>query len=305
MKEGQLLPVGPMEIVVSGFPQQRVHATKSLTFDNRGGLYVNVGNPSNSCTDPDQTKTAGLNPCTHLDHGGGVWRFDANRTGQIFEKDGKRYMSGLRQTNSLRWNLTVNALYLVQHGRGGLNRWPEYYNGEQNADLPSEELLRVDEGSKFSFPYCYHDQLQGKRLLSPEYGGDGKKVGDCDKYAPPVAAYPGHWAPNDMLFYTGSQFPRKYSGGALIAFHGSGDRTPLPEAGYNVVFQPMQNGNVSGKYEILADGFAGKNPLLKREEAMSRPMGLAQGPDGSLYIADSVKGKIWRVMYRGTTTSSQ
>lgn len=305
MKEGQLQPAGPVEIVVSLFPQQRVHPTKSLAFDNRGGLYVNVGNPSNACTEPDQAKTAGLNPCTHQEHGGGVWRFDANRTGQIFEKDGARYMTGLRQTNSLRWNSAVNALYLVQHGRGGLNRWPEYYDDEQNAELPSEELLRVDEGSVFGFPYCYHDRLQGKRVLSPEYGGDGKKVGDCAKYAPPLAAFPGHWAPNDMLFYAGSQFPRKYFGGALIAFHGSGGRSPLPQAGYNVVFQPMQDGKTSGNYEVLADGFAGKAPLMKSEEAAARPVGLAQGPDGSLYVADSVKGKIWRVMYRGTTTSSQ
>jgi glucose/arabinose dehydrogenase len=304
MKEGQLLPAGPVEVVVSGFPQQRAHATKSLTFDNRGGLYVNVGNPSNACTEPDQTRTAGLNPCTQQEHAGGVWRFDANRIGQIFEKDGTRYMKGLRQTNSLRWNPTVNALYLVQHGRGGLNRWPEYFNDQQNADLPSEEFLRIEDGSTFSFPYCYHDLLQGKRFLSPEYGGDGKTVGDCDKYPAPVAAYPGHWAPNDLLFYTGSQFPRKYSGGALIAFHGSGDRTPLPQAGYTVVFQPMQGGKASGNYEILADGFTGKDVLMKREEAAARPMGLAQGPDGSLYISDSVKGKIWRVMYRGTTTTS-
>lgn len=305
MKEGQLLPAGPVEMVVTGFPQQRVHATKSLAFDNRGNLYVNVGNPSNACTEPDQTKTAGLTPCTHQEHGGGVWRFDANRTGQVFEKDGSRYMKGLRQTNSLRWNPLVNALYLVQHGRGGLDKWPEYFNAEQNAELPSEEFLRIDEGTTYGFPYCYHDGVQNRRFVSPEYGGDGKKTGDCDKYPAPLAAYPGHWAPNDLLFYTGSQFPRKYYGGALIAFHGSGDRTPLPQAGYKVVFQPMQDGKPSGKYEILVDGFAGKDVLMNRQDAVSRPMGLAQGPDGSLYIADSVKGKIWRVIYKGVTTSSQ
>lgn len=303
LKEGQLLPAGPLQVVVGGFPQQRVHPTKSLAFDTRGGLYVNVGNPSNACTEPDQTRTAGLNPCTHQEHGGGVWRFDANKVGQVFEKDGTRYMRGLRQTNSLRWNPTVNALYLVQHGRGGLDKWPEYYNAEQNAEAPSEELLRVEQGSVFGFPYCYHDRIQGKRLVSPEYGGDGKKTGDCDKYPPPVAAYPAHWAPNDLFFYTGSQFPAKYREGALIAFHGSGDRTPLPQAGYNVVFQPMRDGKAAGQYEVFAEGFAGKPVLMKREEAAGRPVGLAQGPDGSLYISDSVKGKIWRVIYRGPVSS--
>jgi glucose/arabinose dehydrogenase len=296
LKAGQLLPAGPMETMVSGFPQQRVHPTKTLTFDNQGGLYVNIGNPSNACTEPDQTKSNGLNPCTHQEHGGGVWRFDANRTGQVHGKDGQRYSSGLRQTNAMRWHPTANALYLAQHGRNGLNRWQEYFNEELNAETPAEELQRIDRGANHGFPYCYYDRLQGKRVLAPEYGGNGKAVGDCAKYPLPVAAFPAHWAPNDLLIYNGTQFGAKYRGGAFIAFHGSGSRAPLPQGGYNVVFQPMRDGKASGDYEVFASGFAGKTVLKTREEAVARPMGLAEGPDGSLYIVDSVNGKIWRVM---------
>jgi glucose/arabinose dehydrogenase len=296
LKAGQLLPAGPMEVVVSGFPQQRVHPTKTLTFDNQGGLYVNIGNPSNACTEPDQTKTNGLSPCTHQEQGGGVWRFDANRTGQVHGKDGQRYSSGLRQANAMRWHPTANALYLAQHGRNGLNRWTEYFTEATNAETPAEELQRIDRGANLGFPYCYYDRLQNKRVLAPEYGGDGKAVGDCAKYPLPVAAFPAHWAPNDMIFYTGTQFDAKYRGGAFIAFHGSGSRAPLPQGGYNVVFQPMRDGKASGNYEVFADGFAGKAAIKAREEAAARPMGLAEGPDGSLYVVDSVKGKIWRVI---------
>src|SRR5688572_2393392 len=268
LKAGQLLPAGPMEVVVGGFPQQRVHPTKTLAFDNAGGMYVNIGNPSNACTEPDQTKSNGLNPCTHQERGGGVWRFDANRTGQAHGKDGQRYSSGLRQANAMGWHPTANALYLAQHGRNGLNRWTEYFNEDTNAETPAEELQRIDRGANFGFPYCYYDRLQGKRILAPEYGGDGKATGDG----------------------------AKYRGGAFIAFHGSGSRAPLPQGGYNVVFQPMRDGKASGNYEVFADGFAGKAVLKLREEAAARPMGLAEGPDGSLYIVDSVKGKVWRVI---------
>ena len=304
MKEGQLSAAGPAEVVVSGFPQQRVHATKTLAFDNRGGLYVNVGNPSNACTEPDQTKTAGLSPCAHQAVGGGVWRFDANRAGQVHGKDGTRYSSGLRQANAMRWHPTVNALYLAQHGRNGLNRWTEYFNDELNAETPAEELQRIDQGADHGFPYCYFDRVQGKRILAPEYGGDGKKAGDCGKYPLPVAAFPAHWAPNDLLIYTGAQFGQKYQGGAFIAFHGSGSRAPLPQGGYNVVFQPLRDGKAAGNYEVFANGFAGRDVLKTRDEAAARPMGLAEGPDGSLYIVDSVKGKVWRVINRGGPTSS-
>lgn len=204
----------------------------------------------------------------------------------------------------MRWHPTVNALYVAQHGRNGLNRWTEYFNEEQNAETPAEELQRIDQGANHGFPYCYYDRLQGKRILSPEYGGDGRKVGDCAKYPLPVAAYPAHWAPNDLLIYTGSQFGQKYQGGAFIAFHGSGSRTPLPQGGYNVVFQPLRDGKAAGNYEVFASGFAGRDVLKTREEAAARPMGLAEGPDGSLYIVDSVKGKVWRVINRGGATSS-
>ena len=296
LKAGQLLPAGPMEVVVSGFPQQRVHPTKTLAFDNAGGLYVNIGNPSNACTEPDQTRSNGLNPCTHQERGGGVWRFDANRAGQVHGKDGQRYSSGLRQANAMAWHPAANALYLAQHGRNGLNRWTEYFNEEANAETPAEELQRIDRGANLGFPYCYYDRLQGKRILAPEYGGDGKATGDCAKYPLPVAAFPAHWAPNDLLLYDGTQFGAKYRGGAFIAFHGSGSRAPLPQGGYNVVFQPLRDGKAAGNYEVFADGFAGKAVLKVREEAAARPMGLAEGPDGSLYIVDSVKGKIWRVI---------
>ena len=305
MKEGQTLPVGPAETVVSGFPQQRVHPTKSLAIDNQGGLFVNVGNPSNSCTAEEGTKAPGLNPCTHLERGGGVWRFDANRAGQTFDKDGKRYLTGLRHTNSLRFNPVANRVFLMQHGRNMLHLWTEYYTAELNAENPAEELLLVDEGVNYGFPYCYYDRQQGKRVLAPEYGGDGKNTGDCGKYPAPAAHFPAHWAPNDLLFYSGSQFPKKYYGGAFIAFHGSGSRTPLPQGGYKIVFQPMEGQKAAGTFETFADGFAGMNPVMKREEAVSRPVGLAQGPDGSLYVADSVKGKIWRVVYSGASGSSR
>ena len=110
---------------------------------------------------------------------------------------------------------------------------------------------------------------------------------------------PAHWAPNDLLFYTGNQFPERYKNGAFIAFHGSTNRVPYPQAGYVVGFIPFKEGKPNGDLEIFADGFAGKEILVDMEDAKYRPMGLAQGPDGSLFISESKKGKIWRVFFSG------
>src|SRR5262249_56051394 len=98
--------------------------------------------------------------------------------------------------------------------------------------------------------------------------------------------------------YGGREVRAKYRGGVFIAFHGSWNRAPMPQDGYNVTFQPIANGKASGKYEVFANGFAGKEPLMRPNEATYRADGVAQAPDGSLYISESQKGRVWRVFYR-------
>jgi glucose/arabinose dehydrogenase len=140
-----------------------------------------------------------------------------------------------------------------------------------------------------------------KKLVdAPEYGGDGKKSTRCDSKKAPVATFPGHWAPMSLLFYKGSAFPAKYKDGAFIAFHGSWNRAPDPQEGYRVVFQPMTNGAESGAYETFADGFAEvTGAKLQPGTAKHRPVGLAAGPDGALYITDDTGGRVYRVTYGG------
>src|SRR5690349_24884725 len=131
-------------------------------------------------------------------------------------------------------------------------------------------------------------------MMAHEYGGDGKKEGS-NEYIHPVAASPAHTAPNAILFYTGYQFPETYRNGAFIAFHGSWNRAPEPQAGYFVVFVPMKNGSPTGEWEIFADNFAGA--VKEPAKANYRPCGLAVGPDGALYVSDDQKGRIWKITY--------
>ena len=98
-----------------------------------------------------------------------------------------------------------------------------------------------------------------------------------------------------MLFYEGAGLPGRYVGGLFITFHGSWNRNGFPQAGYNVVFVPFRDGLPDGEYEVFADGFAAVDEVRTPGDARHRPMGLAQGPDGSLFITDSRQGRIWRV----------
>ena len=299
LADGKLLPAGDPEVIVRGFPAQGQHADKPIAFDPEGGLYVNVGAPSNACQKRTRTPgSPGQDPCPELERHAGIWRFEADTPDQTQTDDGVHFATGIRQSVAMRWNPLVDELYVVQHGRDQLNTlWPEHFTDKDNARLPAEELLLVQKGDNFGWPYCYYDPFQERRILAPEYGGDGQKVGRCDRFEEPIMAFPAHWAPNDLLFYTASAFPERYHGGAFIAFHGSWNRAPLPQRGYKVGFVPFDGKKPSGKYEVFADGFAGEEVIRRPADARWRPMGLAQGPDGSLYVADSQRGRIWRVVY--------
>src|SRR5213082_3265206 len=110
-----------------------------------------------------------------------------------------------------------------------------------------------------------------------------------------------------MCLYDGTQFPARYKGGMFLAFHGSWNRAPRPQAGYKVVFIPFDahgmpigdTGTGNGTYEDFATGFPGVDYFTNTRDAKYRPAGVAVGPDGSLYISETEKGRIWRVIYTG------
>jgi len=299
LKKGELAPKSAKETVVAGFPKERQHADKTFALDPKGMLYVNVGAPSNSCQEKDrQEGSMGQNPCPLLEHYAGIWRFDGNKLNQT-PADGYHFATGMRNTVALAWNEQQNALFGVIHGRDSIDTlFPALYNAQDNATRTGEEFHRIVDGANYGWPYAFFDTKLGKRVVAPEYGGDGQKEPPAGKYSNPLVAYPAHWAPNGLLFYSGKNFPAEYQGGAFIAFHGSWNRAPEPQAGYKVVFQPMKDGKPSGDYQVFADGFAGDMADNNPRNARYRPVGLAVGPDGSLYVADSQKGRIWRISYR-------
>jgi glucose/arabinose dehydrogenase/cytochrome c553 len=311
---GELVPSTKTEVILtdsSNNVAHHWHTTKPVAFDKDGNMYVPFGAPTDAGQDLTKFGPAGIpgghgmDPYPDLVDYGGIWKFGINKTGQT-QKDGERYATGLRSIVGITWSPLDNSLYAVVNGIDNLHtRYPKLYTAWQAAVLPAETLVKVKQGDNFGWPYAYYDQMQGKNVLQPGYGGDGKIVGRAGNFDVPVMGFPGHWAPMDLLFYQGNQFPARYKNGVFVAFHGSTDRSPYSQAGFIVVFIPFTNGVPTGdifqggKWEVFADGFAGVDTVANTSDAKYRPMGLAEGPDGSLYISESNKGKIWRVMYKG------
>jgi glucose/arabinose dehydrogenase/mono/diheme cytochrome c family protein len=299
---GSIVPQGSATTVVTGLPLGGDHPMHPFAITADGSLYVDVGTATNSCQLKNRTlKSPGADPCTELETRGGTWRYDANKTDQPFTP-ADRFATGIRNGEGFAIDAAGKRLFVTQHGRDQLHaNWPDLYPLPKEATLPAEELLLLKQGGDYGWPECYYDAVQQKLVLAPEYGGDGgNKVGVCANKIAPVAAFPAHWGPNGAVFYDQKQFPAHYRNGVFIAFHGSRDRSPYAQGGYNIVFQPLAGARSAGSCEIFADGFAGA--VETPEKAVHRPSGVAVGPDGSLYIADDNTGRIYRVKYVGGST---
>ncbi len=301
-ESGELVPAGEPEVIVDGFEDRQQHAAKAITLDDQGNLYVNVGAPSNACQEEPRTQgSPGEDPCPLLEEFAGVWRYSAERTDQQHPGDGERYVTGVRNAVALEWSRPHDGLYLVQHGRDQLDElFPQHFTTAERVELPAEEFHHVTRGSNLGWPYTYWDPERNARMIAPEYGGDGETVSDNNSFQEPLIGFPAHWGPNDLLFYTGEQWPADYQNGAFVAFHGSWNRAPEPQAGYQVVFIPMSaDGQPDGQWRTFADGFAGTDKLINPRNAAHRPTGLAQDSDGALYVSDSIGGRVWRITYKG------
>ena len=298
LPSGGIVPRSAPETIVSGLPLGGDHPMHPFLITNDGSMYVDVASATNSCQPKNrQPGIPGASPCTELETRGGIWKYSADRTKQAFSP-AERYATGIRNAEGFAID-PVGHIFVTQHGRDQLHtNWPALYQPAQEATLPAEEMMLLKQGGDYGWPECYYDSFRKELVLAPEYGGDGgRSAGVCTSKLAPVAAFPAHWGPNAAVYYNGRQFPARYRGGVFIAFHGSWNRAPYRQGGYNVVFQPMAGKRGAGRCEIFADGFAGAT--VTPEGAVHRPSGLAVGPDGALYVSDDIRGRVYRITYQG------
>lgn len=298
--DDNLVPQTVAEPLAGGFPMTASHGSKTLAFDNAGHMYVNSGTPVNACESERMARASpGIDPCPYLERSGGIWKFADDVLYQDQVRDGERYVTGTRNIVAMAWNPWADKLYFVMHGRDSLGMlWPDIYSKQDNADLPAEEFHVAEAGDNFGWPYTYFDPRSNKRMLAPEYGGDGTTAAsgrNNERYKDPLIGFPAHWAPNDLLFHSGTNWPTKYAQGAFIMFHGSWNRMPFEQDGFKLVFVPMRDGRVTGDWEVFIEDFVGPQPVKSPGQAAYRPTGLAEGPDGAVYITEDKQGRIWKV----------
>jgi glucose/arabinose dehydrogenase len=294
-RPGSLTPNDAGTVIVTGLPTGG-HTSKPITLGKDGSLFVDQGSPGNVCVGQGAPArgfvvTGPLPMCADLEHRAGIWRYDSRKPGQTVA-DGERWVTGFRNGMAIAVEPTTGMLWGATHGRDQLGAWPGY-SVEDNAEKPAEEFGMLTKGSDFGWPYCYYDPIAKKKMLAPEYGGDNARQGPCAQKTQPVIAFPGHWAPMQLAFVPPrNSFGPAFASGAFLAFHGSWNRAPLPQAGYRVVFMPFRNGRPTGDYSTFAIGTAGPTWL--------RVSGVAVAPEGNaIYLASDGLGKVWRIIPTG------
>ena len=291
---GTLVPDADVEVVLAQLPRVGDHQAHPFAIATDGTMFVNSGSQSNACQVKNRIlESPGHQPCTELATHAGIWRYRADQTNQLFAAR-ERFATGLRNTIALAVEPATNNVYAVVHGRDQLfENWPKLFTAKENSELPAETLLRVMPGKDYGWPRCYFDSTASAYVRAPEYGGDGEAVNGCENVERPLVTFPAHWAPEAMVFArVDSPWP-EYRNGAFVSFHGSWNRTPT-QSGFLVAWVPEMSPGT--KYAEFATGFAGPTMPTQPDQAIYRPMGLAIGPDGALYVSDDVKGRIWKIV---------
>lgn len=249
---------GPGKEIISLPGMGTGHNTRTLAFNRDGSkLYLSVGSRSNIDLGEDAMRAA-------------VHRYNPDGTGH------ETVATGLRNAVGMRFYPGTDDLWVTVHERD-----------ELGDDLAPDYATKVEPGGFYGWPIAYigpHAEPRHKDV-------DMKKV-ESTLY--PDVILGGHVGPNDLLFYTGTQFPAKYRNGMFVAFHGSWNRSE--RQGYKIAFIPFKNRMATSGPEDFVSGWM---LAPDKKEVWGRPVGLLQMPDGSLLVSDDGGRKVWRISYKG------
>ncbi len=257
--KGDLKATGPQQVIVPDLPGGG-HWTRDIAFSRDGKkMYVSVGSRSNN--DDTDNNPAELHRADVLEY---------NPDGSGF----RVYAYGIRNAVGIAVQPETGQLW------GSVNE-----RDELGDNLPPDYITHIQDGGFYGWPWFY---IGGN--WDPKHKGKHPEL--KDKVIVPDVLLQPHFASLEMLFYEGRQFPSEYRGHIFAAEHGSWNRKK--RNGYEVVRVPVKNGKATGEYEDFLTGF-----VTAEGKVWGRPVGVAVGNDGALFVSDDGSKSIWRVSYTG------
>ncbi|WP_019529904.1 DUF7133 domain-containing protein [Dasania marina] len=251
---------GQYQVLITGLSDSGNHWTKSLRAGADGWIYVSSGSSCNVCVEDDKQRAA-------------ISRFNSNDDHPKLAL----FASGLRNSVGMDWSPWQQALYATDNGRDLLGD-----------DYPPCELNRIEQGGFYGWPY-----INGFADLDPDFGAGQQHL--LATAISPVHGFRAHNAPLGMRFIDGRDWPAQYHKTALVALHGSWNRSTRD--GYKVVSLHWQPNGKLLERDFMTGFLASDSAQPQGESVIGRPVDIAQGSDGAVYISDDYSGTIFKVTY--------
>ena len=284
--DGDLKASGKPDEIVEKIPSTH-HWTRDLVFSPDGKrMFISVGSGSNVAQDmfPEPQIEGGLKAWKKTKPLGAAWDTEERRADVLSftpeGKDEKIFATGLRNCAGLTVQPATGELWCAVDERDEIGR-----------DVPLEYATHIKEGAFYGWPWFYSGGNE-----DPHHKGARPDL--KDKVTVPDVLIEAHSAPLQIAFYDGDSFPTQYKGDAFVTLHGSwiqGQRS-----GNKVVRLRFKDGKPTGEYEDFLTGF-----VVSDEKAWGRPVGIAVGQDGALFVTEDGSGTIWRVSYRKSGTTAE
>ena len=285
-KNGDLKASGKPEEIVEKIPSTH-HWTRDLGFSPDGKrMFLSVGSGSNVAQDmfPEPQIEGGLKAWKKTKPLGAAWDTEERRADVLSftpeGKDEKIFATGLRNCAGLTVQPATGELWCAVNERD-----------EIGDDVPLEYATHIKEGAFYGWPWFYSGGNE-----DPHHKGERPDL--KDKVTVPDVLIEAHSAPLQIAFYDGDNFPTEYKGDAFVTLHGSWNRGQ--RSGNKVVRLRFKDGKPTGEYEDFLTGF-----VISNEKAWGRPVGIAVGQDGALFVTEDGSGTIWRVSYRKAGTTAE
>jgi glucose/arabinose dehydrogenase len=272
-------------VIITGLPTGGAHPLKVLAFDANGKLYVGIGSSCNVCTDDVQ---GGIQR-------GAIYQYNADGSG------GRLFAKGVRNPEGLAVLPGTNTLWAAVNERDDIP-YP-YHDASGNAyggvytsyvdNHPPDELTSVRDGGNYGFPFCNptqdssnaYDNMAFDPSVDPGINDAGQVA--CTTMDRIVKGVQAHSAPLGLTFTMGTAAPTAYRDGAIMAFHGSWDRSA--KTGYKIVYVPF-SGSTPATGTTPTDLVSG---WADASSDWGRPVDVAIDASGRLFITDDTAGAIY------------